>query len=323
MQKLDERQQLHRVFWPRSLNARDFERPDFLIDGHANHILGIEVTSFYASNADAKLKHLPGYAGALIDGTRRPHLADTDQLRVEEVTLLNQDESVFDKITGIIQEVPSPETRIELLFSKISEKEQKTEGYLRNCDEVDLVIYDASHLFHHESHEQFYRSLHPLAPKLNLVASRFREIHMITSAADRNSVYIPLIANTFIADCFAYEHLLASEIKAGRSSREVFQLLAACLWQEGYSRARVTSSNQGVGFSCGAWEIFYAEDGKKIRDWNFPDSTYGGEPLTDAISDASTEVLELAQSLLASRNTCFSAVDVRLPTHEPSPRRMG
>lgn len=316
MEKADERRQLRRIFGALSDSFRDFERPDFLYDLSSSRVLGVEVTSFYASNADAKLKQIPGYASSLIDRSRRPHRGDVRDLQVDEVTLLNPDGSVVDRLTAVIQEMPSAAERVDLLFTRIADKESKIDEYLRSSDQVDVVLLDASNLFHHETHEQFYRLFNPLAPKERIVSSRFREINLLTTTSKQTYVYIPLVANTFFADCFAYEHLLKSEIDAGRSSREIFQLLAACLLHEGYSRVKVSAGKGGVGFFCGAWEIFYAEDGKKLRDWNLLGDPHPGESLEEAIADASTEVLELAGSLAPKRRSLFSAVDVRLPAHE-------
>lgn len=316
MDKQDERVQFYRVFGPHAKEAEDNERPDFLFADRSGSRLGVEVTSVYANNADAKLNHLPGYSAALIDRTRKVHRADVGHLRVEDATLLNPDGSVVDKVTGIFQEMPSQIQRYELLAATVDEKERKVTEYLQNCSEVDLIVLDGSNLFRHATHEEFYRLFHALATKARLVASPFREIHLITTTSDQKMVYIPLIANTFFADCFAFEHLIKPEIDAGRPSRDVFQLLAACLSCLGYSRVRVTSGAQGVGFFCGAWELLYAEDGKKLRDWVYPCEAYAGETLEATIADAKPEVLDLARELASQRGNWFSTMDVRLPVHE-------
>ena len=199
----------------------------------------------------------------------------------------------------------------------MGEKESKVTEYLQNCSEVDLIVFDGSYLLQHPTHEEFYRHFHTLSDKAQLVASPFREIHLITTTSDQRRVYIPLIANTFLADCFAFEHLLTPEIDAGRPSGEVFQILAACLSCLGYSRIRVTKGAEGVGFICGAWELLYTENGKVIRDCVFPYEAYAGETLEHTISDAKPEVLDLARELASQRINFFSAMDVRLHVHEP------
>ena len=197
MDKQRERTQLRRVFGQRSSDAQDHESPDFLLKIHGCPTLGIEVTTVYASNADAKLKLVPGYTESLIGKSQRVHRADSAHLRVEDATFLNPDGSVLDKITGIFQEMPSKKSAYELLFSKIEEKHEKIDKYMVSCDEVDLIVEDGSNLFRHKTHEEFYKLFHALAPRSTLIKSRFREIHLITNTIGLQSVYIPLIATSF------------------------------------------------------------------------------------------------------------------------------
>jgi len=317
MDKQRERTQLRRVFGQRASAALDHERPDFLLKIGGLTTLGIEVTTVYASNADAKLKLIPGYSESLINKSRRVHQADTSDLRVEDATLLNPDGSVIDRITGIFQEMPSNKTAYELLFSKIDEKQEKIDEYMSVCDEIDLIIEDGSNLFRHQSHEEFYRLFHNLAPRSKLIRSRFREIHLVTSTVGPQGVFVPLVANIFFADCLAYEHLLKSHMESDRASREIFQVLAACLWHDGYeSKVKMTASAGGVGIFCGAWELFYAEDGKKLRDWNLPIQPYVGESLASVVSGIPPELIEEARAISQARASWFAAMDVRLPTHE-------
>jgi hypothetical protein len=317
MDKQRERLQLRRVFGERASNAHDHERPDFLLRTDGCPTLGIEVTTVYASNADAKLKLIPGYTESLISKSRRVHRADAANLRVEDATLLNPDGSVVDKITGIFQEMPSKNDAYEMLFSRIDEKHEKIDEYMASCDEVDLIVEDGSSLFRHQTHEEFYRLFHALAPRSQLIKSRFREIYLITNTVGLQSVYIPLIANVFFADCFAYEHLLRPSIEADRPSWELFQVLAACLWHGGYeSKVVIASGSEGIGMFCGAWELFYAADGKKLCDWSLPTHPYEGESLVSFLSGTTPELIEEARALSQSRADWFAAMDVRLPTHE-------
>lgn len=319
MDKQRERAQLTKVFGPCSSDAQDHERPDFLLKTDGGATLGIETTSVYASNADAKLKLIPGYTESLISRSRRVHRADTAHLRVEDATILNPSGSVVDEVVGIFQEMPSKKAAYELLFAKIDEKHQKIDEYLASCDEIDLIVEDGSNLFRHQTHEEFYKPFYALAPRSSLIKSRFREIHLITNTIGLQTVYIPLIANVFFADCFAYERLLQPSIEVDRPSREIFQLLAACLWHDGYEgRVKMAGGAEGVGLFCGAWELFYAEDGIKLRDWNWPIHRYEGKSLTSIISETPAELLDRAQELSKSRQGWFSSMDVRLPTHEVS-----
>lgn len=162
MDKLEERCQLQQVFGAASGAALDFEAPDFLLTTKGGTTLGVEVTAFYANNADAKLKKLTGYASRLIDQQQQIHRADKKLLKVEEAVIHDKDGNFKARVTGIVQEMPSVKKSVELLFAKIAEKEIKVPEYHEHCDAVDLVIDDASGLFTHGSEEEFYRPFMPL-----------------------------------------------------------------------------------------------------------------------------------------------------------------
>lgn len=316
MRKTEERLQLQRVFGSDAATAQDFERPDFLLKTPANTLLGIEVTDLYSSESDAKLKRLPGYTDSLLSKSRSVHQADIGTLQVDELTILNADGSVADKVTGIVQKFRSAAETMDLLLQRIAEKESKFSEYRQNCNEADLVITDQSHLFHHESGEWFYKLFQPLFPRKRLIASPFREIHLATTTTFQSGIRIPLIANVFIADCLAYEHLLLPEVDAGRPSNEIFQLLAACLWHDGYARVKISSDDASTGFHCGAWELFYGEDVKAFRDWVIPRTSYPGKSLQEVLDGTSPEVLDIAKKLTEEREKWFSSMDMRFPTYE-------
>lgn len=317
MDKDAERAELRRVFGSAADTAVTHERPDFLLPRASAGLLGVEVTSLYASNPDAKLKLLPGYAMSLIDRTAKVHRADRSHIRVEDVTITHKDGSVVDTVTGLIQELPSPTQSYGLLSAAIAEKEAKIFDYRQACPEVDLIIKDGSNLFRHDTYEDYYRRFHALAPKAQLLSTAFREIHLITITEGQRSVFIPLVANLLFADCYGYMHLIRRQRpRKYHDGRTLFQLLGACLRLEGYGRLRVTSGRDFVGISCGAWEIHYSDAGIALRDWGLQQAAYGGESLDSALSDAPSAVWEAAKELRTARSECFAAMDVRLPTRE-------
>lgn len=316
MDKIEERRHLQQVFGAAADVAQDFEAPDFVLTAKGGTTLGVEVTAFYANNADAKLRKLADYASRLIDRQQKVHRADKELLKVEEAVIHDKDGNFKARVTGIFQEMPSVKDSVELLFAKIEEKEIKVSEYREHCDAVDLIIHDASRLFTHGSEEEFYRPFYAVAPRQVLAKTPFREIHLLTTTKDNKPIYIPLVANSFIADCFAYEHLLKPDIEAKKPATEIFQLLSACLHGQGHHQIRVLVEGDGVGYFCGAWEMYYSTEGKKIRDWMLHHDTYEGVPIAETISDLSPELQARAEALLALRTSCFSAVDVRLPAHD-------
>lgn len=310
MTKNSERLQMRRVFGEKADSARDHERPDFLLDT-GDGVLGIEVTSLYSSNSDAKLKKLEGYSDDLLDGRTRVHRRDDGRLEVAQLTMLNPDDTVVDTVTGIVQKHPSPVEQVRLLFERIAEKEAKVGEYQRSCLKTDLIVSDESHLFRHESHEEFYKRYQLLVPRRRLLSSVFREIYLVTQVNVQH-VYVPLIGNALASDCYGYLHALHAA-ETDYSPDEALQLLTAALFNDGHTRVAVIRGQEGVGFQSGAWEVFLGDGGIALRNWMVPHRAYGGARIAAVVAEISADLLREARSLTTSKRRSLSMVDMRLP----------
>jgi hypothetical protein len=315
MDKSHEREQLRKVFGAAAAaSAIEFESPDFLLKTAGGATLGIEVTEVFASDAGAKLAKHESYASDLLDGLSM-HRSDRGEFNVDEVSIEGAGGKFVTRTTAIIQQMPSMRERVDLLLLKILQKEAKVGEYGKHCNSVDLIIADGSHLFFHKAEAEFHRSFFPLLQKPSLIATPFREIYLVVVGGQGEQVYFPLLANTFVADCIAYEYLIEQADPEGRIPfAELFELVTACLYLEGYGRVIVAKGRNG--FSCGAWEWHYGEDSRNIRDWMLAQEPYVGEYLAEAIDSIAPERLERARSLVALRASFYSAMAVRLPAHD-------
>lgn len=313
MDKSAERDALLKVFGaPFAALAEDHERPDFIVRGPTSEALGIEVTALYSTQAAAKLDHLPDYTESLLDGTRGVHRADRAAINVDMVRIERADGTKVDDARAIIIEHPTPNQSWELLMKAIRAKQRLAPDYLLNCTRVDLVVSDPGNLFFHAKAEDFQQGLWSFAPKSEILALSFREVYLITKAGEHASVFIPLIATLFMGDCFAYHELLRKQLEDRRSWDEVFKLLVAAMYYEGYGNLLVKLDDSSSAMKIAAWEMHYSETENSLRDWTtIPFETYEGIPAAEFIANSSLEAE--AMELVERRKGLYSRVHLSLP----------
>lgn len=311
MEKHAERANLVKVFGDWAENARDHERPDFLLATPSGESLGVEVTSIYSSNSDAKVKRLDGYSEALLKRTLGVHRADQHNLQVDDITLLHSDGSVVDTVTAIIQKMPSPVECMRLLFARIADKQDKIADYLQACARIDLIIADESSLFRHRAHEDFYRRNQPLVPRKRLLSSPFREIYLVTGTLDLQEVWVPLIGNALASDCYAYLSLLSDEMS--QSEDAIQNKLTAALLNDGHARVKVSRSNEGISYFTGAWEVFIDDERFALRDWTVPHTAYVGQSIQEVVASMPPDTIQAARALTTQKRRSLAMLDMRMP----------
>ena len=316
MNKSHELLQLQKVFgFFAAEHATKSERPDFIIEISKAMKLGVEVTSIYKNNIDAKLRNVPDYQSSLLEGNGTIHRNDRGNFDLDDIEIIDQDGNHVAKAKAIIQQVPTMKERIDSLFSVIRVKEDKVNEYLKRCEYVDLIIKDESNLFLHKSHGQFHESFHKLASKIELLSSNFREIYLVTTTNDNQEVFYPLRANFFVSDCFAYVSLITSK-RNSISFKELFELLSACLLLEGYTGIKTSLRDSVVSFFAGAWEMRYSIEGHVIRDWRLVVERYNGELIETANARNQPNIIKKAKRLVAKRALLYSAAEVRFPVEQ-------
>jgi hypothetical protein len=296
--------------------AQSHERPDFLLSPKSCIVVGVEVTSIFVSNGDAKLRFLPEYSNNLINRKSKPHKADTGTLKVDEIHIQDIAGCNVATVMAIIQAIPTPEVRVALLLSQIGNKESKAPDYLKACDVLDLIVVDGSNLFSYENFETFYRPLYTFIPKARLQQSPFREINLVTTTKDGQAVQVPLIANAFAADCLAFKEMLTSQLGPTEPDSDYYDALAACLHFSGYQRVLVNRKEDGAGFLCGSWEIFCNKGEMHLRDWSVPHATYDGEMISTVVDKISHCIKNMAKILVTKRNSLFTFVALAIPEED-------
>lgn len=311
MEKDAERANLVKVFGDWAEHARDHERPDFLLATPSGETVGVEVTSIYSSNSDAKVKRLDGYSEALLTRTRGVHRADQRDLQVDDITLLHPDGSVVDTVAAIIQKMPSAVECMRLLFARIADKQAKIADYLQACARIDLIIADESSLFRHRAHEDFYRRNQLLVPRRRLLSSPFREIYLVTGTLDLQEVWVPLIGNALASDCYAYLSLVGDE--ASRSEDEIHNKLTAALLIDGHARVKVSRSAAGISYFTGAWEVLIEDERFAIRDWTVPHTAYVGQSIQEVVASMPPDAIQAARALTTQKRRSLAMLDMRMP----------
>lgn len=316
MDKTHELLQLQKVFGLIAAEkATNTERPDFIIETASTMKLGVEVTSIYKNNTDAKLRHVTGYQSSLLEGSGTIHLNDKGKFDLDDIEIIDKDGNHVLKVKAIIQQVPMIEELIDNLFTVIRGKEVKVKNYLKKCECVDLIIKDESNLFLHESHGQLYESFHKFIPKKELLNSNFREIYLVTITKDNQEVFFPLRASFFASDCFAYVSLIISK-RISIGFERLLELLSACLLLEGYAGVKTSLSDSAVGFFSGAWEMHYSTEGQVLRDWRLVHEVYNGELIETINARNSPNTIKKAKRLVAKRALLYSSLEIRLPVEQ-------
>jgi hypothetical protein len=102
-----------------------------LVKRNGKTILGIEVTDYFQSESDARLKNIPDYAGNLLAQRKYRHKDDKLRLPVKRVTYVPQgDKSRGREIDAIMIEHPSLAERIEKLVRIVNTKEARYPTYV-------------------------------------------------------------------------------------------------------------------------------------------------------------------------------------------------
>src|SRR6266516_3436436 len=82
------------------------EEPDFKVK-KADGEFGVEITEFYFSHSQARLKNIPAYFNEILDKKKYRHKDDVVPLEVKEFTVMPGDNrGPSFKVEGIIQERP-------------------------------------------------------------------------------------------------------------------------------------------------------------------------------------------------------------------------
>ena len=297
------------------------EAPDFVCKVGDKTILGVEITEYFNSETDARLKAIPGYGLELLQARAYRHKVDRLRLRLEKVTYLpGGDEAKGVKVDAIIQECPTVNDRLERLSHMLFRKTAKSTAYLRNAPIVDLIISDSVHAFAFETFTDFYSSYSNSQVHDQVIKSPFREIFLITNGPDSKRVCVPLKANAFAEEAKKCEKLFLSYRK-DRNEKADFPsficVLADVLSRCGSAESRLKAESGRVSLRFASIEFAYSKDGIKVSDHTYLlDGKDWGSEIGDVAQDIDDGERSEADLILKTRQEYFSCVPLFFPSRE-------
>lgn len=188
------------------------EQPDFMIrNNNENSFWGVEVTEFYFSESNARLRNIDNYYSEIFDGQRYRHKDDIETLRLQEMTYIPTNKKEKKQIKGIIQELPKPNEYVNMVADVIEKKNIRFNSYNKNLTHINLIILDTeSRLFGLKAKDlsgYFVSS----AFRETIYTSSFREIFLVTKIEDNRGVFVPLVLLILLGELYAFNALIISD----------------------------------------------------------------------------------------------------------------
>ncbi len=190
------------------------EEPDFKVK-NADGEFGVEITEFYFSQSQARIKNISGYAMEILGGKKYRHKDDIASLAVAEVTVLPGDNRGPEfNVEAIIQEVPKADEYIEKISELIEHKNKRFNRYTMGLSHVNLIIFDYEHRLLGTPKDMFHHLFFQPRLEKALMNADFREVFFVTQLGEFGSpkgVYIPLKMLFLLAEMYFFNHTLVKE----------------------------------------------------------------------------------------------------------------
>jgi hypothetical protein len=187
----------------------DSEEPDFNIrHKNSTYRFGVEVTEFYYTESNARLRNIINYFTELTENEKYRHKKDKRDLEVREFTIISDQGVDKGKAKGILQELPTIDKYVDMITERICSKEAKLSGYDKTLAHVNLIIFAAEQRIATVPIREYYRHLYTETLKDTLHRTSFREIFLITTIHENRRVYIPLKMILLVADLYMFRQLL-------------------------------------------------------------------------------------------------------------------
>jgi hypothetical protein len=178
------------------------ESPDFRIRKRGQALsFGVEVTEFYCSESNARIRNRPEYVTQILAEERYRHKDDKIALPVCVATLVRDGEPDRE-IRGIFQEVPRISEYAYMVAETIRGKGEKLEGYAAKLTHVNLIIFDMESLLFRIAAKDFYRYFFTSDIIAALRQSGYREVYLITRLETDRWVYIPIKLVLFLSELY-------------------------------------------------------------------------------------------------------------------------
>jgi len=245
------------------------ESPDFRIKKKGQALaFGVEVTEFYCSESNARVRNIAEYVTQILTEERYRHKDDKTALPVCVATLVRDGEP-DQEIQGIFQEVPRVGEYARMVAEVIRGKNEKLKEYAAELIHVNLIVFDTESLLFQIAAKDFYRYFFTPDIIAALRQSGYREIHLITRLETDRWVYIPMKLVLFLSELYVFDHILVTHYPdLCTGAAEELRLFAQYLRRNGMGRVciRGTESECEVVWS-GYGVIIAADKRPTIHDY--------------------------------------------------------
>ncbi|MBN1993662.1 MAG: hypothetical protein JW953_13255 [Anaerolineae bacterium] len=181
------------------------ERPDFKIrNSNFDIYFGVEVTEFYFSESNARIRNIPNYVNEIINQNTYRHKEDQVTLKVNKIQITSADGTPKGDALAILQELPRPEQYANMVAEVIALKDEKFKEYAQDLTHINLIVLDTERRLRTVTADDFYKNFVTLPLKNTLYSTKFREVFLVTILEENRKVYIPLKMLLLLAEFFMF-----------------------------------------------------------------------------------------------------------------------
>ncbi|MGP9802643.1 hypothetical protein [Rheinheimera sp. NSM] len=247
------------------LELIDSESPDFLAKFSDQFIFGVEVTELHATDTHSKIQNDNQYHDGLIDGSRKVCRADKSIAEVLKADLMLPNGQTQKNTRVLILEGLSFIQAATKLGESIRKKIIKTEAYKKQCQLIDLVVYDEHSLFQLNTVEDMQHYLYDYIDNDMLHQSSLREVYFITDILSIGKIALPLRLNHFLGDTLSLLHLAQNELITG-DKLSIWKVVLAALHVIGHRKIYFGYRTDFMTIQFGAWEISLSHGNVNITE---------------------------------------------------------
>ncbi len=185
--------------------VEESEHPDFVLRRSAgSEPFGVEVTRFYHSEASARLEHIRGYSGELLDGGKHRHKNDVKALVVDDIILTKADGTAPQVVRAIMESFPPVADHIRMIAERIEAKSRALSEHRVDLGHVNLIVLDRTGRFRAASPEHVARALFKMGVRKALATTTFREVFYVADVGENRTVFFPLRMLLLVSDLFMF-----------------------------------------------------------------------------------------------------------------------
>jgi len=201
------------------------ESPDFWLKYCTElKYFGVEITSLFIDETDARIKRNDKYITELIEHNKFKDKKDISRLNIVDTNVFDKKGNLKIKMKGVLKRGPKILDYRNSLKNRIIDKENKIHNYDVNLKHNSLIIYDESDSLRFADMEYFEGRVLNDEIKEVIINSSFHEIYLLTIFKNGER-YIPLKGLVFIKSILyfnnAYYSFYENEIAKIKYNEEV------------------------------------------------------------------------------------------------------